>query len=215
MATSGDIRWPPAGRNDGHQWGISWPPVGRNRWPLTRWPVPALACVVRLLVGGVRSPGKARGRPVPSGRPRAREGRERANMREPLVDASLSAGPARWDAGAGCRDLPLRCGRRRPGSGPVRGEHRRPRGTEGAQPDRSSCVRNVVTPSGSGLRSGKPTARRAQLPGGNRMAEKRMPAAERRRETTTTMPVLQLAVMDNRPDTGPGARTRKRADAVR
>jgi hypothetical protein len=35
MATSGDIRWPPAGRNDGHQWGISWPPVGRNRWPLT------------------------------------------------------------------------------------------------------------------------------------------------------------------------------------
>jgi len=36
MATSGDFRWPPAGRNDGHQWGISWPPVGRNRWPLTR-----------------------------------------------------------------------------------------------------------------------------------------------------------------------------------
>jgi hypothetical protein len=35
MATSGDIRWPPPGRNDGHQWGISWPPVGRNRWPLT------------------------------------------------------------------------------------------------------------------------------------------------------------------------------------
>jgi len=35
MATSGEIRWPPAGRNDGHQWGIKWPPVGRNRWPLT------------------------------------------------------------------------------------------------------------------------------------------------------------------------------------
>ena len=31
----GEIRWPPAGRNDGHQWGITWPPVGRNRWPLT------------------------------------------------------------------------------------------------------------------------------------------------------------------------------------
>ena len=37
MATSGEIRWPPAGRNDGHQWGIKWPPVGRNRWPLTQW----------------------------------------------------------------------------------------------------------------------------------------------------------------------------------
>src|SRR5205085_11982352 len=35
MATGGEIRWPPAGRNDGHQWGIKWPPVGRNRWPLT------------------------------------------------------------------------------------------------------------------------------------------------------------------------------------
>ena len=39
--------------------------------------------------------------------------------------------------------------------------------------------------------SGKPTARRAQLPGGNRMTEKRMPAAERQRETKTMMPVLQ------------------------
>ena len=34
--TSGEIRWPPAGRKDGHQWGINWPPTGRNRWPLTR-----------------------------------------------------------------------------------------------------------------------------------------------------------------------------------
>jgi hypothetical protein len=89
--------------------------------------------------------------------------------------------------------MPLRCGRRRPGSGPGRDEHRCPRGTEGAHPDRSSCVRNVVTPSGSGPRSGKPTARRAQLPGGNRMTEKQMPAAERRRETAYRMPVLQLA----------------------
>jgi hypothetical protein len=35
MATGGEISWPPAGRNRGHQWGISWPPVGRTRWPLT------------------------------------------------------------------------------------------------------------------------------------------------------------------------------------
>jgi len=32
---------------------------------------------------------------------------------------------------------------------------------------------------------GKPTARKAQFPGGNRMTEKRMPAAERQRETRT------------------------------
>jgi hypothetical protein len=30
---------------------------------------------------------------------------------------------------------------------------------------------------------GKPTARKAQVPGGNRVTEKRMPAAERRQET--------------------------------
>ena len=35
--------------------------------------------------------------------------------------------------------------------------------------------------------AGKPTVRRAQLPGGNRMTEKRMPVAERQRETTTEM----------------------------
>jgi hypothetical protein len=31
---------------------------------------------------------------------------------------------------------------------------------------------------------GKPTVRRAQLPGGNRMTKKRMPAAEKQREAT-------------------------------
>jgi hypothetical protein len=121
---------------------------------------------------GFEAQGKPEGGPFhPGGHRRGKIGR--ANTCEPLVDASLSADPARWDVGAGCRDMPLRCGRRRPGSGPGRDEHRCPRGTEGAHPDRSSCVRNVVTPSGSGPRSGKPTARRAQLPGGNRMTEKR------------------------------------------
>ena len=85
------------------------------------------------------------------------------------------------------------------------------------RPPRSQLVRaergNPVGVRTSGF--GKPTVRRAQLPGGNRMTEKRMPAAERQRETTTMMPVLQLAVVDNRPDTGPCGRARKRADAVR
>ena len=64
-----------------------------------------------------------------------------------------------------------------------RGEHRRPRGIEGTHPGRSSCVRNAVTPSGSGQLAGKPTVRNAQPPGGNRMIEKRTPAAETQRET--------------------------------
>src|SRR6266498_452820 len=70
------------------------------------------------------------------------------------------------------------------------GEHRRPRGRGGTHPGRSSCVWNAVIPSGSGrhVSSGKPTARGAQLLGGNRMTEKRTPAAETRREAGTRWP---------------------------
>ena len=42
---------------------------------------------------------------------------------------------------AGCRDWPQWSGRRRPAVAIGRDEHRRPRGIEGAQPGRSSCVR--------------------------------------------------------------------------
>ena len=65
------------------------------------------------------------------------------------------------------------------------GEHHRPRAIEGALPGRVLCVRNVETPSGSGLRTGKPTVRRAQFLGGNRMTKKPMPAAETQREAET------------------------------
>jgi hypothetical protein len=85
-----------------------------------------------------------------------------------------------WEAGS--KDSPCKSGRRRLSKPLSRDEHRRPRGIEGTHPGRSSCVRNAVTPSGSGD-AGKPTVRNAQPPGGNRMTEKRMPAAETQRET--------------------------------
>jgi hypothetical protein len=63
--------------------------------------------------------------------------------------------------------------------------------------------------------AGKPTVRRAQLPGANRMTEKRMPVAERQRKAVA----LASPPAGGRGITGriPGqcARTRKRADAVR
>jgi hypothetical protein len=45
----------------------------------------------------------------------------------------------------------------------------------------------VETPSGSGRQvvPGKPTVRKAQVPGGNRVTEKRMPVAERQQEPGT------------------------------
>ena len=63
---------------------------------------------------------------------------------------------------------------------------------------------------------GKPTVRKAQIPGGNRMTREanaggRKAAGNR---DTDGWPLL-LAVLDNWPDTGPGARARKGADAVR
>jgi len=39
-----------------------------------------------------------------------------------------------------------------------------------------------------------------------------MPAAERQQETSASVPVLPPGVLHNWPDTGPGARARKRAD---
>ena len=124
---------------------------------------------------------------------------------------------------AGCRDVPLRCGRRGLVIVASPGEHRRPRDIEGTHPGRSSCVRNAETPSGSGAccRAGKPTARKAQFIDGNRMTKKRMPAAgscRRRKRSGKPRELgqpLQLVAVDNRPDTGTRARTRKRADVVR
>src|ERR1019366_8840379 len=64
--------------------------------------------------------------------------------------------------------------------------HRSPRGIEGTLPGRVSCVRNVTIPSRSRLcvaEPGKPTVRKAQFLGGQWMAKKRTPAAERQQET--------------------------------
>ena len=145
-----------------------------------RWPVPTSTCVVGSWSAGWKLGGEAPGRPVSSGRPAGEGNGRTVEFAVNPVDASLFESPARWDVGAGCRDWPLGSGRRRPVSDLGRDEHRRPRGIEGAHPGRSSCVRNAETPSGSGpFAAGKPTARRAQLPGGQRMTEKRMPVAER------------------------------------
>jgi hypothetical protein len=142
----------------------------------------------RLLVGGVRSSGKAEASLV---LPR-RRGRGEDRTGEWLEPSLMprDSKPRKVDVGAGCKDWPRWSGRRRLGTPSSREEHRRPWGIEGTHPGRSSCVWNAVTPSGSGreVSSGKPTARRAQLLGGNRMTEKRMPVAERRRETGTSWP---------------------------
>jgi hypothetical protein len=63
--------------------------------------------------------------------------------------------------------------------------------------------------------AGKPTVRRAQLLGGNRMTEKRTLVAERQQETAIGCQPLQLVAAGNWPDTGRRDPARKGADAVR
>lgn len=53
----------------------------------------------------------------------------------------------------------------------ARAGHHRSRGRGGAHPSRILSVRNVETPSGSGITPGCPTVRKDQFPGGNRMAQ--------------------------------------------
>jgi hypothetical protein len=133
---------------------------------------------------GFGARGKAQGRPFhPGVTGKGKPGRVK-NLNLRLMPRHVD--PRWWDAGTGSKDWPLGSGRRRLGMVPSRDEYRRPRGTGGTHPGRISCAWNVVTPVGVRCCSaGKPTARKAQSPGGNLMVEKRMPAVERQQETGT------------------------------
>lgn len=62
-----------------------------------------------------------------------------------------------------------------------------------------------------GIFSGKPTARKAQLPSGNRMIQEAKAGSRKAAGNRGWWPAPPLAVPHNWPDTGP-ARTRKGAD---
>jgi len=179
---------------------MAWPRPDVRRWRSRR---------------GSKHQAKAQGRPFHPGVTGERQTGRMKNLNLWLMSRY---GQLRWwDVGSERRDWPLRSGRRRLGIAPSRDEHRRPRDTGGIHPGHISCMRNAVTP--VEVRcccAGQLTVRKAQSLGGNLMIEKRMPAAERQRETKTCSPAsFRLDVAANRPDTGLFARTRKGADAVR
>jgi hypothetical protein len=133
-----------------------------SRPVLVAWPRPDVRR--RRPRRGSKHQAKAQGRPFHPGATGERQIGRVKNLN--LRPMSRYGQLRRWDAVAEHRDWPLRSGRRRLGSPPSRDEHRRPRGTGGTHPDRCSCVRNVVTPSGSGRRrpvsrpQGRPIPRR-------------------------------------------------------
>ena len=151
--------------------------------------------------GGVRSSGKSRRVPVPSGGHRQGEDRTGESREPPLM--SRYGEPRRWVAVAGCR------AGRWEAAGAGRGV--RPAGKSTAVPGVQEAPTPVVSRAcgtwkprrGPALVvAGKPTVRKAQLPGGNRMTEKRMPVAERQQETGARWPAPPPVVSDNWPDTG-------------
>ena len=64
-------------------------------------------------------------------------------------------------------------------------------------------------------RPGRPIVRGAELRRRDRMPNKRMPAAERQRDSRRTGCHSKAAVAGNRPDAGPSGRARKGADVGR
>ncbi len=164
---------------------------------------------------GSKHQAKAQGRPFHPGATGERQTGRVKNLNLRLM--SRYGELRRWEAAAGRKDWPLGSGRRWLRSPLSREEHRRPRGTGGTHPGRISCVRNAVTPVGvRAIMSGKPTARKAQSPGGNLMTEKRNAGS---RKTTGNRDMMAGPFSRPFRITGRirdvGARTRKRADAVR
>src|SRR5258707_9151096 len=107
---------------------------------------------------------------------------------------------------AGGRENTGRCG------------HRRPRGKEGtlSQPGLTRAEHgNLVRVRAAGWGRGRPTVRGAEFPGGKGCPKKQTPAAERQRESKAARPAPPPGALYNWPDTGPGARARKRADVGR
>ena len=164
---------------------------------------------------GSKLQAKAQGRPLHPGATGERQGGRVKHLNLWLM--SRYGQLRRWDAVAEHRDWPPKSGRRRLGSPLSREEHRRPRDTGGTHPARSSCARNVVTPvEVRRVIFGKPTVRKAQFPGGNLMTEKRNAGSGNATGNRDVMAgSSKPAVLDNWPDTGPGARARKRADVGR
>lgn len=162
-----------------------------------RGSVPTLTCVAG--DGGVRSiRGEAQGRPLhPGATGEGKTGRVSAS------EFSLMPrhrNPRRWDAApragraAGRRQRRL-VTRSQPCRTPS------PRGTESTLPGRISTVWNVTTPSGSGRKPGRPTARKAQLLGGRRMVQQAN-AGSRKATGNGTVSRAFSGGADNWPDTG-------------
>jgi hypothetical protein len=177
-------------------------------------PIPTLTCVVVSWAAGCEARGRSLSSSCPIRGLRVRGSAGRVNKLEPSL-MLRHVDPREMDAGPGYRAWPQKSGKAAAGDVMLVVEHRWSRSTGGTQirsylvcvergkPDRVQSADSVLW---SADRKEGLTPWRARMP------KKRKPVAERQQETETIGPFLQMAVSYNWPDTGPGARTRKRAD---
>jgi hypothetical protein len=171
-------------RSHGYEWLADWrvEHVGDREFRVSvRGPVPTLTCFAGN--GGVRSiRGNAQGRPLhPGATGKGKAGRVNASE---LSLMPRHRNPRGWDV-APRAGLAAEMRQRRPVTRSRSCEHRGPGVQRAPSPVGSRPCGTWKPPSGSGRRSGKPTVRKAQLPGGTGWSKKRMPVAERRQESET------------------------------
>ena len=178
-------------------------------------PVPALACVAGSCSAGCGAQGKAQGSRSARGHRRG-EGWHGVNDSEPLLMPRKHHILGRV-AVRGDRGWPLRCGRRRPGT------------ITGRVDTAAPGVQRAPLPAGSHAcgtrkprlgprrrwRRGRPTVRGAESPGGKGCPRSECRWPKGSGKTRPACPALPPGAAHNRPDTGPGARARKRADVGR
>jgi hypothetical protein len=168
-------------------------------------PVSRLGVRHRLLAGGVRSPRVVpKAVAVPSRDRRAGEKTGRVNASEPLMTPRHSQLTGRWDGDRGDRTWPLAEGAR-DGQAGATGQMGTAwsRGKEGTQSGRVSSVRNVETPSGSGLLPGRPIVRGAESSGGTGCPRSQCRWPKGGRKPTATGSALRRSLWHNWPDTDP------------
>jgi hypothetical protein len=151
--------------------------------------VPAVTCVAGSGPVGCEAHGRAQGPLSQSWRPQVRGKTGWATTRKPLLMPRYLHTPD-WAAVPGCQGPAAERRQATAADSSTAGEHRCPRGIEGARPglglmraERVNLARVRRAGAGTRRRGGRPIVRGAEPRWRDRVPDKRMPAAERQQES--------------------------------
>jgi len=151
--------------------------------------VPAVTCVAGSGPVGCEAHGRAQGPLSQSWRPQVRGKTGWATTRKPLLMPRYLHIPG-WAAVPGCQGPAAERRQATAADSSTAGEHRCPRGIEGARPgldlmraERVNLVRVRRAGAGTRRRGGRPIRKWGGSPWRDRVSKKRMPASERQQES--------------------------------